>query len=177
MNPPNLLQEAAVLVPVYRRDAGELYLVLIRRGAGGTHGGQLALPGGRRDPGDRSLLDTALREAQEEIGIAPQRVEILEPLPVTETLTSGFRIFPFLARIIPLARWRPQEREVAEVIEVKVHDLARPAAYGEAIERFPTWPEPRRIPFYRVGPYRVWGATYRILRPLIPRLLAGEWEV
>lgn len=172
----DLIQEAAVLVPVYRHD-DELYLVLIRRSEGGIHGGQIAFPGGKHDPGDRSMLDTALRETHEEIGIAPAQVELLDRLPITETLTSKFRIYPFLARIVPPTRWRPQEREIAEVIEVKVNDLARPEAYGETIEHFPTWPEPRQIPFYRVGPYRLWGATYRILRPLIPRLLAGEWSV
>lgn len=123
------------------------------------------------------MLDTALREAREEIGIAPETVEILEQLPVAKTTTTGFRIFPFLARIVPPATWQPQEREIAEVIEVRVRELTRPEAQGETIEHFSTWPEPRRIPFYRVGPYRLWGVTYRILRPLLPRLLAGEWEV
>jgi 8-oxo-dGTP pyrophosphatase MutT (NUDIX family) len=161
---------------VYRRDDGELYLVLIRRSEKGIHGGHLAFPGGKPDPEDRSMVDTALREAREEIGIAPETVEILEQLPVAETTTTGFRIFPFLARIVPPDIWQPQEREIAEVIEVRVRDLTRPEAHGETVEHFPTWPEPRRILFYRIGPYRLWGVTYRILQPLIPRLLAGEWD-
>lgn len=170
-------QEAAVLVPVYRHGRDDLRIVLIRRTEGGVHGGQIAFPGGKRDPADRSLRDTALREASEEVGLAPATTEILADLPVVETLTSRFRIFPFLARVVLPEVWLRQEREIAEVLDVRVGDLARPEAYGEAVMHFPTWPGPRQIPYYQVGPYRLWGATYRILHPLLPRLLAGEWKV
>lgn len=169
--------EAAVLIPIYRRDDGELQLVLIRRSKGGVHGGQLAFPGGKRDPKDRSLLDTALRETQEEIGLSQEMTEVLEHLPAVKTQTTGFRISPFLARINPPRTWHRQEREIAEILEVSLHDLTRPEAHGETMEQFPTWPEARRTPFYQVGPYRLWGVTYRILHPLIPRLLDGEWAV
>ncbi len=94
-----------------------------------------------------------------------------------ETIRTGFRIFPFLARISPPEQWRLDEREIAEVIEIGVRELARPDAHGEELRQLPAWPEPQRIPFFRVGPYQLWGASYRILRPLIPRLLAGEWEL
>jgi hypothetical protein len=96
---------------------------------------------------------------------------------VVETLTSGFRIHPFLARIVAPDRWWWSEREVAEVIEVPVHELARPGAHGEELRSFPGWPAPRVTPFYRVGAYQLWGASYRILHPLLPRLLAGEWDL
>ena len=166
-----------MLVPVYRDAAGGLRLVLVRRSAAGIHGGQLAFPGGRREVRDRSLLETALREAEEEIGLAPAAVTILAELPRVETLTSNHRIAPFLARIVPPPRWRPQASEVAEVIEVLVADLLDPQAHGEAVEHFPTWPRPRRIGFYRVGSHRLWGASYRIAEPLLARLAGGEWEV
>jgi 8-oxo-dGTP pyrophosphatase MutT (NUDIX family) len=90
-------REAAVLVPVYRRQDGELMVVLIRRPQGGAHGGQLALPGGQRDPTDADLAATALREANEELGLTADHVELLAALPVVETSTTGFRIAPFLA--------------------------------------------------------------------------------
>jgi hypothetical protein len=73
--------------------------------------------------------------------------------------------------------WRLQEREVAEVVELPVADLARPEARVEAVRDFPTWPAPRRIPLWRVGGHEVWGVTYWILEPLVPRLLAGEWPL
>jgi 8-oxo-dGTP pyrophosphatase MutT (NUDIX family) len=172
------MREAAVLVPVYRAQDGELVVVLVQRGEGGAHGGQLALPGGQRDPGDVDLAATALREAEEEIGLAGDRVELLTALPVVDTQTTGFRIAPFLARLpTPLTPWRPQEREIAEVVELRVADLARPEVKAEEVRDLPTWPVPRRIRLWQVGRHEVWGVTYRILEPLVPRLLAGEWPL
>ena len=169
--------QAAALVPVYRDADGEIRLVLVRRSEGGTHGGQLALPGGKRDAQDRSMLDTALREAWEEIGLAREGIDILAHLPAVETRTTGLRIAPFLGRIVRPAEWRPDPREVVEVIEVKLGELTRPGAHAEEVKQLPSWPEPLRTPYYRVGPYQLWGVTYRIVDPLIPRLLAGEWSI
>jgi 8-oxo-dGTP pyrophosphatase MutT (NUDIX family) len=170
-------REAAVLVPVYRRQDGQLMMVLVRRAQGGAHGGQLALPGGQRDPADADLAATALREANEELGLAPDRVELLAALPVVETRTTGFRIAPFLARLTGPAPWRLQEREIAEVVEVSVAELARPEVCAEEVREFPTWPAPRRVRLWQVAGHEVWGVTYRILEPLVPRLLAGEWPL
>jgi 8-oxo-dGTP pyrophosphatase MutT (NUDIX family) len=171
------LIEAAALVPVYRGQDGRLRLVLIRRGEGGAHGGHLAFPGGKRDPDDASMLDTAVREAEEEIGLSKDAIEVLCPLPPIETRTSGFRIHPFLARIRPPAVWRACEREVAEVIEVALQDLAAEASHCPALVPALSPLEAQRVPFYRVGPFQLWGATYRIVHPLLPRLLAGEWQI
>lgn len=175
--PPGSRIDAAALVPVYRGDDGEVRLVLVLRGEGGVHGGQLALPGGKRDAQDRSLLDTALREAWEEIGLARSQIEVLAQLPQAETRTTGFRIAPFLARIVRPAQWRPDAREVAEVIEVSLGELSRPRAHAEEVKHLPGWPEPRSTPFFRIGPYQLWGVTYRIVAPLIPRLLGAEWDI
>ncbi len=98
-------------------------------------------------------------------------------MPAIGTLTSGFRVTPFLARIEPPVAWRLDQREIAEVLDVRIADLERPRTHGEEMRDFPTWKVPRLIPFYRVGPHKLWGLTYRILRPLVPRLLAGEWQV
>ena len=174
---PQRVVEAAVLVPVFRREDGALRIVLIRRGERGVHGGQLAFPGGKREPADRSLLDTALREAREEIGITSDRVSVLADLPPVETLVTSFRIFPFLARIEPPDIWRCQDGEVAEVMEVIAQDLARPEAHAEDMTDFPEWPGPRPLQFYKIGPHRLWGATHQILHLLLPRLLAEEWRV
>jgi 8-oxo-dGTP pyrophosphatase MutT (NUDIX family) len=172
-----MVREAAVLVPVYRRPDGELVVMLVRRAQVGAHGGQLALPGGQRDPTDADLAATALREANEELGLASDQVELLAALPVVETQTTGFRIAPFLARLAGPVRWRLQEREIAEVVEVPVADLARPEVRAEEVRDFPTWPAPRRVRLWRVGGHEVWGVTYRILEPLVPRLLGGEWPL
>ena len=167
---------SAVLVPVYRGEDTELRLVLIRRSEGGVHGGHLAFPGGKRDPEDASLLDTALREAWEELGLDRQLVDVLTELPTVETMTTDFLIYPFLARITRPNTWNRSEREVAEVVEVKLSELERPEARGDDITQLSTWTAPQRGPFYRVGRYQVWGATYRILHPLLPHLLGGGWK-
>ena len=174
------MQVAAVLIPIYRGADGELRLVLVRRTDRGIHGGQIAFPGGKSAPEDRTLLETALRETHEEIGIPEISVTILEHLPVIETRTTGFRIHPFLARIVPPKEWHVEKEEIAEVLEVRVKELADPQAHGEEIRYFPAPSDPQhkesqRVCFYRIGPYKLWGATYRILRPLIPRLVEGEW--
>ena len=166
-------RESAVLVPLFRDAADRLRVVIVRRAAGGFHGGQLAFPGGKRETADASLLDTALREAYEEIGLPPASVEVIEALPVLHTTTIGLHIAPFLALIARPAAWTPDPHEIAEVLEPAVADLVR----DEGLESFAGWPAPRRVEFFRVGPHRLWGATYRILAPLVPRLLAGDWPV
>ncbi|MGH8015671.1 MAG: NUDIX hydrolase [Candidatus Zixiibacteriota bacterium] len=177
MNDSESRIKAAVLVPVYRDQHGELILVLVRRTEGEIHGGQLAFPGGKMSAGDKSPLDTALREAEEEIGLKISLVEILEQLPNVFTQTSRFDITPFLAKIIRPKNWRIAEREIAEIIEMSVRDLLKPDAHGEEVKIFPTWPGPRVVPFYRVGEHQLWGATYRILGPIVADLLNGKWKV
>lgn len=170
-------RQAAVLVPIYRDRDGELTLVIVRRGDGGNHGRQLAFPGGMRECEDDALVETALREAREEIGIEPETVDILAILPPVDVSVTGVRIYPFLARIVPPEQWKRDEREIEEILEVRLSDLIRPGVHDETVEHFPGYPEPWHISFYRIGPYRLWGASYRILHPLLPRLLAGEWVI
>jgi 8-oxo-dGTP pyrophosphatase MutT (NUDIX family) len=157
------LVDSAVLAPLYRDPHGRLRLVFIRRGPHGIHGGQIAFPGGRREPEDADLLATALREAEEEVGLDPHMVEVLTELPVIETMATGFRVAPFLGRLIGAPpTWRRQETEIDEILEVRLDDLTRPEAHGVELWRLAGWPEEREIPFYRIGPYKLWGATYRI---------------
>ncbi|MEJ2420845.1 MAG: CoA pyrophosphatase [Acidobacteriota bacterium] len=169
--------QAASLIPVYRREDGDVGLVVVRRTPWGVHGGQLAFPGGKYEEEDGDLLETAVRESREEVGLARKAIHVLEELPPLETWTTGFVIHPFLARIERPAEWCKDDREIAQVLEIGLRDLARPDAHGEDLVTFPTWPGPRRIPYYRVGPYKLWGASYRIFHPLLPRLLSGEWEI
>jgi len=175
--PTPLLRNAAVLVPVYRDAAGALRLVLIRRTAFGVHGGQLAFPGGKQEPRDASLQATALREAEEEIGLPAAQVQVLAALPAIVAQVSGFRIWPFLGRIMPPTRWTPQPTEVEEVLDVAVADLLAPGAHATEAWQLPQWSSLSQVSFYRVGPYPLWGASYLMVQPLLPRLLAGEWAV
>jgi 8-oxo-dGTP pyrophosphatase MutT (NUDIX family) len=161
--------EAAVLIPVYRRVDGDLRLVLVRRSDFGAHGGHLALPGGKHDPSDGSLLKTALREGYEELGIRRDQIEILAELSPIDTRTTNFRIYPFLARVIQPITWQRDEREIAEILDVSLAQLSE--------TRMEDAPGEQQAPYYRVGEYRLWGVTFRLLSPLVPRLLSGEWAI
>jgi 8-oxo-dGTP pyrophosphatase MutT (NUDIX family) len=169
--------DAAVLIPVYRSQDGELHIVMILRNPGGVHGGQIAFPGGKHDPEDETMLDTALREVREELGLIVERNDVLAELPMEQTRTTGYRVFPFLARIAVPDRWRIAEREIAEIVDVKLTHLTRRDAHDKMIGRFPNWQKAEQVSFYRIGEHRLWGLSYRILQPVISRLVAGEWDV
>jgi 8-oxo-dGTP pyrophosphatase MutT (NUDIX family) len=158
------LVDSAVLAPIYRDADDRLRLVFIRRSPFGVHGGQIAFPGGRREPEDPDLQTTALREAEEEIGLDRDSVDVLAALPVIETVATGFRVAPFLGRLHgPPPVWRRQETEIDEILEVPLDDLLHPEAHAVENWQLPGWPEPREIPFYRIGEYKLWGATYKIV--------------
>jgi 8-oxo-dGTP pyrophosphatase MutT (NUDIX family) len=169
--------DAAVLIPVYRSQDGELHIIMILRNPGGVHGGQIAFPGGKHDPEDETMLDTALREVREELGLIVERNDVLAELPMEQTRTTGYRVFPFLARIAVPDRWQIAEREIAEIVDVKLTDLTRRDAHDKMIGRFPTWEKAQQVSFYRIGEHRLWGLSYRILQPVLARLVAGEWHV
>ena len=168
------LVDSAVLAPMYRDPQGRLRLVFIRRSPHGIHGGQIAFPGGRREPEDASLLDTALREAEEEVGLDPSRVRVLAELPVVQTAGTGFRVAPFLGWLDAAPpTWRRQETEIDEILEVPLDELTRPEAHAIEFWQLPGWPAEREIPFYRIGQYKLWGATYKMFQS-IREWLAGH---
>ena len=169
--------DSAVVIPVHRTSDGELHIVMILRNPGGVHGGQIGFPGGKHDPQDETMLDTALRELREELGLSVPRQNVLAELSMEQTRTTGYRVFPYLARIVVPDRWQIAEREIAEIVDVKLSDLTRAGAHDKMIDRFPTWQKAQQVSFYQVGVHRLWGLSYRILHPIIPRLAAGEWDV
>jgi 8-oxo-dGTP pyrophosphatase MutT (NUDIX family) len=169
---------AAVLAPFHLGPAGEPRLVLIERAAGGRHGGQIALPGGKRELTDRTMRDTAVRETCEELGLRPEDLRVLDELEPVRTRSTGFEVWPFVGRLPrPPAVWRPSPDEVASVLDVRVDELADPSVVGIEEMDFPAWNTRMRVPVRRVGGHIVWGLTLRILEPLLPRVLAGEYPL
>jgi 8-oxo-dGTP pyrophosphatase MutT (NUDIX family) len=158
--------DAAVLVPLYL-DAGDLHAVFTkRRGDLRRHAGEISFPGGRQDFPDEDLRETALREADEEIGLAPDDVELVGALPPTPTFVTGYVIHPFVGVIARGHAWTPQPTEVETVLELSLPDLVR----GYESKRLVRKGVPFRTPTYSAGGNLVWGATARIVQALLERL-------
>lgn len=167
-----LPSDAAVLVPIVLRE--EPTVLLTVRSAGlSTHSGQIAFPGGKRDPQDASAEATALREAHEEVGLAPGNVEVLGQLPVYVTGTA-FNITPVVALVLPQLRYFPNPGEVDELFEVPLSFLLNPAHHERHAMQ---WQGVDRQWFampYQDGLQQryIWGATAGMLRNLYRFLLA-----
>lgn len=157
--------DAAVLVPLFAGVRGLTAVFTERHADLRKHAGEISFPGGRRDPGEH-LLDTALREAEEEIGLPRGQVRVLGALPPIGTFVSGFRIYPFVGMIPAGTAWRIQEREVEQVLELVVADLVA----GHRHERLWRKGVPVRTSTYTVDGHLVWGATARIVHSLLQRL-------
>jgi 8-oxo-dGTP pyrophosphatase MutT (NUDIX family) len=159
---------AAVLVPLYLPAPAEPpHVVLTRRRADlRRHAGEISFPGGRQDPGDADLSATALREAHEEIGLAPGGVELIGELPPIATFATNYLIHPFVGLIEPGQRWRISPREVDVVLELPLGEIEASRTRTE-IER-------RGIVFetdaFVLDGNLIWGATFRILADLLARL-------
>jgi 8-oxo-dGTP pyrophosphatase MutT (NUDIX family) len=164
--------DAAVLVPLYVQD-GELHAVFTRRRDDlRRHPGEISFPGGRYDEGEADLVATALREAQEEIGLPPDSVEVLGALQPTPTIATGYAVYPFVGMIDPGREWTLSPREVAEIIELSLGALLAGYDRRRLIRRG----LPIRTDTYVVGDHLIWGATARMLSDLFDRigpLLAG----
>jgi 8-oxo-dGTP pyrophosphatase MutT (NUDIX family) len=162
--------DAAVLVPLFLDSQGRPSVVLTRRREDlRRHPGEISFPGGRQDPEDADLCATALREAEEEIGLAPGGVELIGALQPTPTIATNYAVYPFVGLIEPGQTWRPAEAEVAEVLELTLDDLR--AGYGR--RRLTRRGVPFRTDTYVVGDHLVWGATARMLGDLFERLDAA----
>lgn len=167
---PDTLRPAAVLVPLVER-AGGLQVILTRRTEHlRDHAGQISFPGGRIEPDDPSPHMAALREAEEEIGVAPRQVEVIAELPQYRTAT-GFLVHPVVGFVDPSAGFRPCPVEVAEVFEVPLAFILNPDNHGtHEIEYRGRQYQAPAMPY---GSHFIWGATASILLELYGALTEG----
>ena len=167
LSPPGggTLRPAGVLVAVMEETSS--VLLTKRSSALKHHPGQVAFPGGKVDPGDDGVVGAALREAEEEVGLPRERVEVLGTLSPHRTVTA-FEATPVLALVrggfVPV----PEEDEVAEAFFAPFEHVTDPGRFRIEGRR---WRGVRRR-YYAVpwGPYYIWGATARMLRGLADRL-------
>ncbi len=161
------LTPAAVLFPIVLRDGGHTVLLTQRTAHLRDHAGQISFPGGRVEPEDASPVHTALRETEEEIGLARQRIDVLGFLPEYRTGT-GFRVTPVVALVHPPFELSLDPFEVAEAFEVPLDFLLdttnhqrQSLHYRGALRSYYAMP---------YGDYFIWGATAGMIRSLVERL-------
>lgn len=159
----NELTPAAVLIPLIMYQ-NELKILLTQRTAHlHDHPGQISFPGGRSDPEDTSAVDTALREAEEEIGLPSNRVEVLGSLPQYLTIT-GYQVTPVVSLVDAGHTYEPDEFEVADIFEVPMAYLMNPHHHEQRV-----WQSPQGYRRFYAMPYEnkfIWGATAGMLRNL-----------
>jgi 8-oxo-dGTP pyrophosphatase MutT (NUDIX family) len=164
---------AAVLLLLYPRDGGVAIPLTVRASGLARHAGQISLPGGASDPGE-TLIETALREAAEEIGVDPATVRVLGELTPVHVIVSGFTLHPVVGVSDTHPAFVPAPHEVAEVLEVSLDDLRDASRIrrgtrireGVAVE----------YPYFDLLGHQVWGATAMVLGELI-YLLEGEQQL
>jgi 8-oxo-dGTP pyrophosphatase MutT (NUDIX family) len=153
-----------VLIPLLFKDSAWHVLVTQRTHNVGHHKGQISFPGGACEPEDGSLLDTALRETYEEIGVPPDAVEVLGALDDFGTITS-FVVTPFVGVIPNPFAYQLSQGEVAAVIEVPLAFLRDRTSLRT--ERREAGGQSFNVLFWDYGPYTIWGATARILKDFL----------
>ena len=157
--------EAAVLVPMHGWPHNPGLVLTERRSDLKRHPGEISFPGGRRDEGEQ-LIETALREAEEEIGLSPDNVEVAGALPPIGTFVTNYKVHPFVGLIEQGMRFEPNPAEVESVLVASLDDLA--AGYEK--RRLVRRGVPIKTDTYVVADKLIWGATARILAMLFERL-------
>jgi 8-oxo-dGTP pyrophosphatase MutT (NUDIX family) len=145
---------------------GDIHLPLILRSTyRGVHSGQVALPGGGREPEDHDLIATALREAREEIGIEPTEVDVLGPLTPLFVYASNYLVLPIVAWADHRPEFQADPYEVAALLETPLRRLLDPDALRR--ESWDLRGQAVQVPFFEVKAQKVWGATAMILGELL----------
>ena len=164
-------RRAAVLVPVLLDPEGVELVYTVRKGHLNDHAGQISFPGGALESGDDSLLNTALREAEEEIDLSRELVEVIGELEEMYIPPSNFRVSPYVGLLPHEAEFAIDPREVEEIFTAPLRDLLSPSNFQKVI-----WNRDGRdyeVPVFAVEGYEVWGATAAMTAALLSRL---GWE-
>jgi 8-oxo-dGTP pyrophosphatase MutT (NUDIX family) len=161
------LVAAGVLVPLFVAEEQFQVLFIQRTLLVKDHRGQIAFPGGVRDPEDAHLLATALRETEEEIGLAPAAVEVLGTLPPVATIT-GYHITPFVGLIPHPYDFNPSPQEVKRLLNLPITEFYPPERWRSGPYVFQG--RTTRVCYWQNGQEVVWGATARILLNLLAHL-------
>ena len=158
---PGYARMGAVLILLFEEDGIIKTCFIERTQYDGVHSGQIAFPGGKKEP-DETLEQTAVREAEEEIGVKGQDITVLGQLTELYIPPSNFLVHPFVGAINYKPAFFPQEAEVAEVVEIKIDDLADVRLRGEK-EITLSNGSTVQTPYFDLHGKTVWGATAMII--------------
>ena len=163
--PDEPARQSGVLVLFYNLQ-GRLHVPLILRPTyDGTHSGQVAFPGGGSEERDKDLTETALREAQEELGISPKDVQILGTLTELYIRPSNYEVYPTVGRLKAKPVFRPDPNEVAQLLEVPLAALLDPSNLRK--EQWQLADRSALVPYFAIQNQSIWGATAMILSELL----------
>ena len=167
-------RRAAVLVPILVLDEDARVIYTVRKDDLADHAGQISFPGGSIEAGDGSLMETALREAEEEIDLSPELVEVVGELEEMYIPPSNFRVSPFVGLLPPEAEMVLAPDEVEEIFTVSLATLTANETYRKVL-----WRRDGRdyeVPVFAIGGRNIWGATAAMTAALLARLGWREYR-
>ena len=156
-------KSSGVLILLYPKNSG-VATVFIERTAFGPHGGQISLPGGKKEKNDSSLIATALRETSEELGIDVSSIHVLGELSSLYVPNSNFNIFPVVAYQDIIPKMSKEDKEVKSIIEIGLSELFHPDNKG--VKSFIKSGYNIEAPYYNANGHVIWGATAMIMSEL-----------
>ena len=165
---PTAARQAAVLLTLFLKNE-EWHIVFIERNANDRdhHGGQISFPGGKAEPFDGTMLNTALREAEEEVGILREQVKILGNLTELYIPVSNFQVHPFLAYLDAPPTYQLQVEEVNDVLEVPLSHFQQQGTRSVTDIRINSQITLKNVPYFGLQGRVIWGATAMMLNELM----------
>lgn len=163
-------REAGVLIILFEKSSGSFHIVFIRRNTSheqDKHSGQIGFPGGKNEPEDKDLMYTAMREAEEEVGIDLSQVDVLGPLTPLYITVSKYLVHPFVAYSWTEPKLTRQESEVEEVLQLPLSEFRSPLAIQETKILLSPGITLNHVPCFRVKGHVIWGATAMIMNELL----------
>lgn len=172
--PDHSTRDAAVMITLYPRN-NQWHVVFIERARSNKqdrHRGQISLPGGKKDPGDQSYADTALRETQEEVGIPASRIRLLGQLSELFIPVSNFYVYPFIGYLDETPKFVRQAEEVESILEVSLDAFTRQQPGKKTRIQLSNGMLLADVPYFDLNGRMLWGATAMIMSEFLELLPA-----